>query len=89
MVVEPIELFLDLFIDALLVLVVALDPSINFCGEVVAVLGVEVYQFLKIPDIVLDEGNVFFSMHPNSTILVDDASVFVLEIVVTSSADGL
>ena len=42
MVVEPIELFLDLFVDALLMLVVPLDPNVNFCREVVAVLGVEV-----------------------------------------------
>ena len=79
---------MDLLVDALLMLVVSFDPSVNFCREVVAVLGIEVYQILEIFDVVLDEGNVFFSMCPDGTILMNDASVFVFEVVVMGSADG-
>ena len=52
-------------------------------------LGVEVDQVLEVPDVVLDEGDVFLSMCPDGTILVDDASVLVFKVVVASGADGL
>ena len=57
--------------------------------KVVAVFGIEIYQALKVFDIILYKGDIFFSMSPDDAVLVDDASVFVFEIVVAGSAGGL